>query len=286
MSKVPSYRELVKYKVEIRPHMTKVKRSGMKPPCRVPGKRGVVKGLSVASGLRLQETVASVDPAHGMPLFFTLTYPAEYPGNWSTWKRHLDNFRRTLSDNWGEAWTGGIWRLEAQRRGAPHFHVLVWHRFELEPETLAELRAWTSKAWYRIVASGDPKHLAAGTNVRVVSDVDDLRKVMCYLGKYLGKDSVHPDSQVFKNPVGRYWGVWRKEALLQEPETVTVDRETYLKIRRVLREYKARKRTRKPKGRETLNRSVTIERASPGIRCFLSDKCGKRLVDLYDEVPF
>jgi len=268
--------------------MTKVKRSGKMQAMPAPGKRGAVTGLSVASGLRLQDAIAAVDPAHGLPLFVTLTYPAEWPGSWELWKKHLDNYRRALLDQFGPCLTGGIWRLEAQRRGAPHYHVLLWLQGVDSRDDLDKLRAWTTEKWYRVVGSQDIKHLLAGTQVRRVADRGEMQAVMAYLGKYLGKDSVHPESQVFENPVGRYWGVWYKARLLVPPMTVAVDRSTYLKCRRTLRTYREKKHKGRPRkgGKENANKCQEREEQAPGLRCFMAEDDARRLLDCYDPVPF
>jgi hypothetical protein len=43
-----------------------------------------------------------------------------------------------------------IWKLEPQKRGAPHFHLLVWGIAFLHYQRLA-------RRWFEIVGSNDPR---------------------------------------------------------------------------------------------------------------------------------
>jgi hypothetical protein len=128
------------------------------------------------------------------PLFLTLTYPAAWPTASSEWKRHFDNFCHRLHRRFPGA--GLVWKLEAQRRGAPHYHALVWGDADL-----GLLRAWAGAAWYECVGSGDERHLRAGTRVEAVRT---WRGVRSYAAKYLGKRISEDDAWDFP---GRVWGV-------------------------------------------------------------------------------
>jgi len=278
--------------------MTRIKRTGLPAPPRPQKKRGVVSGLSVSSGQRLQNAVTSVNPAHGNPLWICFTYPNDWPGSPELWKRHLHNLRRSLKDVPEDPFIGAIWRLEAQRRGAPHYHILLWHRMpEMEKaERLEEFQGWLRKVWYRIVGSGDPEHLKHGVEATQITTKEAQRKVMIYLGKYLGKDSVHPKSQVYKYPVGRHWGVWNKAELLVEPETSYVSQDQYKTLRRIFRskrksdERERRKKTgtkpQKLKGKENFNKSKNRELLMPGAKCYIEAKEIEKILAHVDPPPF
>ena len=59
-----------------------------------------------------------------------------------------------------------------------------------------------SKEWYRIVGSGDPKHLRAGTRVERIK-----RSAISYVAKYAQKNEQKQVPEGFQN-VGRFWGTW------------------------------------------------------------------------------
>jgi hypothetical protein len=155
------------------------------------GRRGKVNGFTDASRRRLIDKLNRVQ-AHRLPVFATLTYPGKWPSNPRAWKRDIDNFSRALG-RLGRL--GAVWKLEPQQRGAPHFHLLVWG-----VSHLGRFRAWLSKTWYRIVDSGDVRHLRAGTQA---GQVRSRRGVMWYAAKYMTK-AVLPDA--WAEP-GRFWGV-------------------------------------------------------------------------------
>jgi hypothetical protein len=163
-----------------------------------------------------------------------------YPGDWLTVaptgkavKRHLDAFRKRFERAWGLPFVG-IWKLEFQRRGAPHIHL--WGP---EPEGLAgELRqltatrrrpmagdglpyrAWLSVVWADIVAHPDPeqyrRHLRAGTGVdyREGERMRDPRRLAVYFtkhGSFSAKEYQHQVPEPWQAPgsgPGRFWGYW------------------------------------------------------------------------------
>jgi hypothetical protein len=284
--KVNSKLPFFEFQLEMRSRMSRVKRIGCDI---VPGqgaRRDVVKTLSVSSGLRLQQTVCSVNPEHGLPYWICLTYPKDYPGSWQVWKVHLNNFQRQVLNVWGKHFIGAVWRLEAQRRGAPHYHLMLWLKLSDDHQTQVGFREWIADTWFKIVGSEDPKHLKAGTSCELLKDDSALQGVVGYVGKYLGKDSVHPDSQVFKSPVGRYWGVWNKKRLLSEPEKVKISKEEYLKLRRVFLKYRAKGKKKSARGKENLNSCTQKQLGAPGLRCFLKKSTVEKLYQVTETIPF
>lgn len=168
------------------------------------GKRSIVLGFSKASRRRLLQKIATIDK-ESTPLFVTLTYPSAYPLEAAEWKSHFDKWCKRLHRAYPQA--ALIWRLEPQRRGAPHFHVLLYG-----VPLSGQAREWVRKAWYECVASGDPKHYRHGTDMR---KCDNSRAVRSYVGKYLAKTQAAPQQtdehgevqSVDWSRVGRWWGV-------------------------------------------------------------------------------
>lgn len=128
--------------------------------------------------------------------FLTLTYPSEYPKAWQVWKAHLQAFRRRLGRAFPFEWC--IWKMEPQKRGAPHFHLAVYFPSSLETGVM---RSWLSRAWFEVVGSGDERHLRSGTGAQVVYNTNTNR-LMHYLAKYMGK------AWASDTETGRVWGVW------------------------------------------------------------------------------
>jgi len=90
------------------------------------GRRGKITRFSAQSRGRMIELVASINrPAcRHKPLMVTLTYPAVFPDEGRAVKRHLDMFLKRLKREFPQS--AAIWKLEYQRRGAPHFHILLF----------------------------------------------------------------------------------------------------------------------------------------------------------------
>jgi len=155
------------------------------------GNKAEIRGFSRQSRKRLIDLIHQVDrSAQNPPLFVTLTYPAEWPSDWKVYKRHLDSWIKRLRRRWPNA--SLIWRLEYQKRGAPHYHILLFG-VRYVPAS------WLSRSWYEVVSSGDEKHLMAGTQV---ARVYTWRGAAFYCAKYLGKVCEYASM-----PTGRMWGV-------------------------------------------------------------------------------
>ena len=192
------------------------------------GTRGRVRGFSGASRLRLLRSFAAIDRtafrAYGGRVFsVTLTYPHRWPGDPDACKGHLKALRKRLRRRFGDF--AAFWRLGVQRRGAWHFHVLL---FAPAPfGSLSELRRFVSASWYEICGRVSEGHLLAGTRV------ERLRtwKRASHAGRYLAKREAFPEGL----ETGRVWGVWNGGLLPVRWETAGVSFEDALKIRRVYR---------------------------------------------------
>jgi hypothetical protein len=162
-------------------------------------KRGTVKTFSAASRRRFMRIMARTCKVI-MPIFVTLTYPGEFSNDPKEWKRHLKNFFARLARKFPGA--AGVWKLEPQKRGAPHYHLLIWG------VSYADLRFWVPRAWYEVVDSGDQRHLSAGTRVEKLRS---RRGVMAYASKYLGKIDKAACGDGIWRAAGRYWGIFQRE---------------------------------------------------------------------------
>lgn len=188
------YREYKEYECfdgQIRKKKSKIKR----PPMR---KKGDIKGLSKDSRRRLIKKVNKVDYKNReMPYWVTLTYPQRFPTDSQEYKADLDAFLKRLKRKFGEV--EYIWRLEFQKRGAPHYHLILFLP-DWEGK-IQYLRKWISRNWYEVAQRfwdrKDEKHLKAGTNCKRIKN---YRQLISYVSKYMGKC----DDKVKDTP-GRVW---------------------------------------------------------------------------------
>jgi len=185
-------------------------------PCRPSAEikpRGNIALLSTRARNRMYHFVRNCDCDFGSMI--TLTYPAQFPCDGFIVKKHLKEIkRRVVCRGWC-----GIWFLEFQRRGAPHFHFLL--DLALDPARLIaikrkrtksakspiyrtdpDLQLDLSKDWFQIVGSGDEKHLRAGVCLEHLELVDAAQR---YAAKHAMKPHQKTVPEGYTN-VGRFWG--------------------------------------------------------------------------------
>jgi hypothetical protein len=210
-------------------------------PREVSSRRGCVVQFSRKSRRRLLVVVNSIDREQVPPeavWFVTLTLPGEFNPDPEVHTRWLTTFRKRFERKFGK-W-GMVWKREYQKRGAPHWHFLALVPEEYRDQ-LRQVREWVAVAWYQIVASGDVRHLRAGTAVEAVRS---WRGVVSYAAKYLGKETalpVDPDTGEFV-PAGKFWGIWNRSLLPIEWEQEALPVLAACRVRRVLWDYLDRKR--------------------------------------------
>jgi len=204
-----------------------------------------VRVWSAKSRARMIRAYASLDYSplfQGIPGMVTLTYPGDWESLTPTGahlKAHLKAFRKRWARRWGRP-PVGLWKLEFQRRGAPHVHLFV----SLPFVPLGEFCDWLSLAWYEVVGSGDLRHLMAGTGVdlREAARMRDPRRVAVYFSGHSlksgdGKEYQHAVPELWTAPgagPGRFWGYW---GLSVASAVVELDPRTFILVRRLLRRW-------------------------------------------------
>jgi len=162
--------------------------SGAVPPrYSMSRKNTEIKSFSQRSAMRLLYAARSL--RESAKWFVTLTYPENYPMDGRVIQAHFNAICRRWKRD-GIAWA--IWWKEFQKRGAPHYHVILYDK----PD-----KAELSKDWFEIVGSGDEKHLRAGTRV------EEIRSTVAgYVASYAKKLTQKKVPEGFKH-VGRFWGI-------------------------------------------------------------------------------
>jgi hypothetical protein len=168
-------------------------------------------------------------------LLATLTYRDD-PGP-SRAKRDLDVLGRRWARRWGACrW---VWKMEFQRRGVVHFHVLAW-----VPDTgtapLTAYRHWLWRSWAEIAG--------AGQRLRVDADYIRAHDMVRYFVAYAveaRKAYQHVVPESWRSGCGRWWGVRGLPVLWRESVLSGAD---YIRARRILMRYR-RSRSRRKVGR-------------------------------------
>lgn len=213
-------------------------------------KRGKITCLSLKARHRLLVQARNVD---GIVTEVTLTWPSRFPTDGLVVKRNLWAMLHWLS----RRGIGGMWFLEFQKRGAPHFHLFVSGKVG---------KAELSRSWYRIVKSGDVKHLKAGTEVSAIRKPYALA---VYAAKYAAKWSQKVVPEGYRD-VGRFWGLFggvkveeeviASGKLVDVAKVIRLVRRAYVASRRSYREWQVRK------FRDGGCRGFTAWGVAPGIR--------------------
>lgn len=177
------------------------------------------------------------------PAMITLTYPKyweELAPNSQAAKRHLNVLKKRYAKAFGENMVG-LWKMEFQRRGAVHFHLL------LVPPNTPKFAQWLSTNWTEIVAPKDPEdranHLLAGTGIDYEEGIRafDPRRIAVYFSKHSSANFGEKEYQnrpprlwVEAGNVGRFWGYW---GLKPDVTSVVVGEADALFIARTLRRW-------------------------------------------------
>jgi len=245
-----------------------------------------VTGWSRKSRANMVRTLAELD--YGPLLRLGVKLPMTtltYPGDWLTVaptgkavKRHLDQWRKRFERAWGMPFIG-IWKLEFQRRGAPHLHLwgpmpegragelrrMTQTRYRPAVGDGLPYREWLSVVWADIVGHPDPeqrrRHQLAGTAVDGAEGarMTDPKRLAVYFtkhGSFSAKEYQHCVPEEWQAPgqgPGRFWGYWGLEKATAGVELHPADA---VWAGRILRRYARAQR---------VTRQVTVRRTAGGV---------------------
>lgn len=206
------------------------------------------------------------DELVSVPAMVTLTYPGDYLAvvpDGEVAKRHLRAFRAAYARRF-PGHDAGCWKLESQRRGAPHFHLLLMVPVTASGYPSSAVRVWARLTWARIVgATGEERrrHEAAGVSVDTAEGArySDPQRIAVYFSKH---NAPGESSKAYQNEipagwldesgagtVGRFWGYWRLRPVEVE---ATISAFDAVDAARLLRGWvKAQGRTRRVRRRRT-----------------------------------
>lgn len=175
-----------------------------------PPPRGTVVQFSYKARQRLA-FVAANSPVRFRTMI-TLTYPGTFSNDGRKVRADRNNFLRFCYDDFGKPCY--LWFLEFQRRGAPHIHLLLDWPMPIGVLLKRAVRFRVAATWARLVGSGDPKHLAAGTRVEKLRSPEGGAR---YAVKYACKMRQKVVPKAYQN-VGRFWGC--SKAVIPRPEAI------------------------------------------------------------------
>nr|WP_234816532.1 hypothetical protein [Mycolicibacterium agri] len=216
---------------------------------------GVITEWSRKSRSAMCRTFAELDytplmESGRVPAMVTLTYPGDWEAvapNGGTVKRHMVLWRKRFQREYGEP-ARYIWKLEFQRRGAPHNHLWMAPPMSLGRSGRG-FAHWLSETWAEVVDHPDAeqkaRHLLAGTAIDVRNGLKacDPKRLAIYFTKHSSpnldgdKEYQHIVPELWRQPgrgPGRFWGVY---GLRKAIAVVEVAQDAYLTARRIIRRW-------------------------------------------------
>jgi hypothetical protein len=165
-----------------------------------PPTKDVLRGISAKSRQSLAKLLSVLEwGGMGESLHVTLTYWKDWPRTKAQLQQEKKRIKRTLGQ-----FGCGIWRLEYQERGAPHWHVLLWVQGR-DAEQVIQLIQW----WW----AGDCAHSSRWANSHpqgvYVTRGTEVKSTW-YLAMHAAKGEQSP-----LIAVGRWWGFINRADLLQ-----------------------------------------------------------------------
>ena len=251
------------YYFERKNNVVKIKARLIAPRANKNYERGEVTTFSRKSRKRLLEFLWSINwnmYENEQVREVTLTYHNDYPDDGEVVKTHLHNLRRHIMRDYPG--TVLIWKLEYQKRGAPHFHIILITKkvielgnyniikdgqvgyYDREKKTFLEqgeegLRAYIQKKWSQVTGESI-ENFNSGVEVEVVRKKD---RMAFYLCKYMAKEreytnviSDHKVPEWFTN-VGRWWGCYNRNELGIRTKKVQISQFQYEKMIEGVKQY-------------------------------------------------
>lgn len=204
--------------------------------------RGTIEGFSHEAARRLREWFMT-QKVDGFDLWaVTLTTHANLSPD--EWRAVMMRFRQGVK---ARGWAG-CWRVELQKRRAPHAHVAFW----LPPSaTLADVSALWLRATGEEHDAAARQHAVEGRKIPA-----DETGWAVYMGLHDGK---HKESQLGWK--GKQWGIWNREAFTerQAVELVLSEREHALFLR-ILRNWDVSDRMRRERAEEERTDAEMVEK--------------------------
>ena len=223
------------------------------PPPRRKSVRGEINDFSPKSRRSLQKFLQSIDwdkIGTERILEITLTYQ-DMPESGALVKSHLHRFRKNILDKYPR--TILVWKLEFQKGGRPHYHLIMIAPKEIElgdyqikrngkitffdrktkehHETgIVGFRSYTQKRWNTII-EGSEQNFNSGVGV---DKVKNPKALPLYLAKYIAKERKADQKDYYQHKVpewyksvGRFWGCYNRKLLKRRMQRIYINRETF-----------------------------------------------------------
>ncbi len=203
---------------------------GVKTPSIPPvgdAQRGAIEGFSHAAARRLREAFFTLHVPDYDLWAFTLTTHGIFTS--ARWRETMMRFRQSVKrSHWA-----GIWRVELQKRKAPHAHVAMWLPVGANVEGVRDL-------WLKATGeTNDPAAFKWAVLGKLIPH--DSHGWAVYMGLHNGKNK---EAQL--GWLGKQWGVWNREIFEErDAKTATLSPPQHALFLRILRKWDVAQKIRR-----------------------------------------
>jgi hypothetical protein len=185
-------------------------------------KRSSISSFSRRSRFRLFRLLSQLENINDRKtLFVTLTYHHNWKETPRKAQRDFHHFLTRLRNF--DTDVSYIWRIELQRRGAPHFHLILLPGQGFDKSPGEKYIATLASMWHSIADPDSRAHKQYGVKI---DKINDYTMACAYLSKYIAK----VDDTDKKDVGGRHWGASRNLPRATKTEIVCNDREARIYI--------------------------------------------------------
>lgn len=191
-------------------------------------KKNDINNFSKNSRLRCIQLLSKVKfTDYGKPIFLTTTFHNIYPKQQKELKKLLDNFiKSSLRIKYKFHY---IWRLELQKRGAPHFHFILLPLFQLDKNQVVSMQKHIKSKWLSFL-----KDNSLFTNLYSCKFIEtkNIKNVSSYLSKYVSKT----DSTKKQIKLGRIWG-YSRNININPISKKNISFHTFAEVKKIILKY-------------------------------------------------
>lgn len=186
--------------IDIFSNLVKISKSNLatKKTVKEVKKRGVITNFSDRSRHRMQKLIAMLEVDKlDFPIFNTLTFHNLSQISASKSKYFLAQYCKKIKRIYPEsAW---IWRMEYQKRGTIHFHLILFLSTKNKVELTEYKKNQLNSFWHSVTREISEHHLHYGCHF---TKIKDFKHLMIYVSKYTCK--IDNSNQTKQD--GRHWG--------------------------------------------------------------------------------
>lgn len=161
-----------------------------------------IKGFSLNARMRMMRMFSMVDyDSYQTPIFISATFHFDFKLERIFVKKTLDNFMKRLKRNLPSF--DHIWKLELQKREAPHFHFMILFREKKTKINFNKIKETIKNNWLELKFCSC-EHCQE--HAIMTKKVNTYKHAMIYISKEIAKVSQNN----LKCDIGNYWNHSRK----------------------------------------------------------------------------